>query len=111
VLRLRGRRLRGDGQRAHDLTFPVAGTCGIPADATSISVNVVVTNAFAAGTLLAYPGDGMPTTSSTISFGQFQTRANNTQIQLATDGSGTIRIQNTAPGMVDVILDVNGYFQ
>lgn len=94
-----------------DRTFPVAGACGIPADATSISVNMTVTNAFAAGTLLAYPGDGMPTNASTISFGQFQTRANNTQIRLATNGSGTIRIQNSAPGMVDVILDVNGYFQ
>ena len=94
-----------------DRTFPVAGTCGIPADATSISVNVTVTDAFASGTLLAYAGDGTPTNASTISFGAFQTRANNVQVRLATDGSGTIRIQNTAPGTVDVILDVNGYFQ
>ncbi len=94
-----------------DRTFTVAGTCGIPADATSISVNMTATNAFAAGTLLAYPGDGMPTNASTVSFGAFQTRANNALIRLATDGSGTIRIQNTAPGMVDVILDVNGFFQ
>ena len=94
-----------------DRTYTVAGTCGIPADATSISANITVTNAFAAGTLLAYPGDGVPTNASTISFGQFQTRANNARIRLATDGSGTIKIQNTAPAMVDMILDVNGYFQ
>jgi hypothetical protein len=94
-----------------DRSFELTGTCGIPPEATSVSVNITVTNAFAAGTLLAYAGDGAPTNTSTISFGAFQTRANNAQIRLATDGSGTIRIQNTAPGMVDVIVDVNGFFQ
>ena len=94
-----------------DRSFPVAGACGIPADATTISANVTVTDAFDAGDLLAYPGDGSPTSTSTISFGASQTRANNAHIRLATDGSGTIRIQNTSPGTVDVILDVTGYYR
>jgi uncharacterized repeat protein (TIGR01451 family) len=94
-----------------DRSFPVAGACGIPADATTITANVTVTNAFDAGTLLAYPGDGAPGTASTISFGASQTRANNAHIRLATDGSGTIRIQNTSPGTVDVVVDVTGYYR
>lgn len=94
-----------------DRAFTLTGNCGVPPGATSVSVNITVTNPLAAGTLLAYAGDGSPTSASTISFGAFQTRANNARIPLATDGSGTIRIHNTAPGTVDVILDVNGYFE
>lgn len=94
-----------------DRTFPVAGACGIPADATTISANVTVTNAFDAGSLVLYPGDGMAPNTSTISFAANQTRANNAHVRLATDGSGTLRIQNTSPGTVDVVVDVTGYYR
>jgi hypothetical protein len=32
-------------------------------------------------------------------------------VQLALDGSGSLGVQNTAPGDVDFILDVNGFFR
>ncbi len=92
-------------------TFPVAGSCGIPSDARTITVNLTVTAASAAGNLRVYPTDlGMPLTS-TINFGVGQTRANNASLLLATDGSGTISVKNDAPGTVHLIVDVNGYFK
>jgi hypothetical protein len=40
-----------------------------------------------------------------------RTRSNNAMLQLALDGSGTIRIQNTSAGLTDLIIDVNGFFR
>ena len=92
-------------------TFPVAGSCGIPANAGTVSVSLTVTNAAAPGDLRVYPTDiGIPETW-TISFGAGRTRANNAMLTLATDGSGTIGVKNDAPGTVHVIVDVNGYFK
>jgi hypothetical protein len=94
-----------------DRTFTVASTCGIPADARSLSVNVTVTNVTAAGSLSIYRGDGQQTGTNTVSLVAGKTRANNAMVQLALDGSGTIKVQNTSAGTVDLIVDVNGYFR
>ncbi len=91
--------------------FPVAGACGIPSDAMTISVNLTVTGASAGGNLRFYPSDlGIPLTS-TINFSVGQTRANNANLLLATDGTGTISVKNDALGTVHLIVDVNGYFR
>ena len=94
-----------------DRSFHVAGACGIPSDAKAISVNVTVTNVTAPGFLLLYRGDGAPTGASTGSLLPGKTRANNATLQLALDGSGTIKVQNTSSGAFDLIVDVNGYFR
>ncbi len=94
-----------------DRSFAVAGVCGIPTGAVALSLNVTVTNTAGAGWLLLYRGDGPASATSTINFGAGQTRANNAHVQLATDGSGTFRIQNGSGGTVDVVVDVNGYYQ
>ena len=39
------------------------------------------------------------------------TRANNSMLQLALDGSGTIKVENRSTGTLDLIIDVNGYFR
>ncbi|MCM3878120.1 MAG: choice-of-anchor J domain-containing protein, partial [Thermoanaerobaculia bacterium] len=96
---------------APDRAFPIIGVCGIPSDARAISVNVTITSVQASGELLLYRGDGSPTTASTISFRPGVTRANNTQPQLALDGSGTFRVQNGSAGTLDFIVDVNGYYR
>jgi hypothetical protein len=77
----------------------------------SLSVNATVTNTGGSGTLTLYRGDGARTGTSSISFSPGQTRANNDLLQLAFDGSGSFRAQNAAPGTVDFILDVTGYFK
>jgi hypothetical protein len=48
---------------------------------------------------------------SSINFTAGVTRANNAAVPLATDGTGTIGVQNGSAGMVHLVLDVNGYFQ
>ncbi len=94
-----------------DRVFTVASTCGVPSDAKSLSANVTVTNVSAAGSLVIYRGDGQQTGTSTVSLQVGKTRANNAMLQLALDGSGTIKVQNTATGTVDLVVDVNGYFR
>ena len=92
--------------------FVAAGSCGIPAGAQAISANVTVTNATADGRLVVYPGDLLvPPLVETVVFRAGRTRANNTILAFAGDGSGSINAQNATPGTVDLILDVTGYFQ
>ena len=91
--------------------FPVAGLCGIPADARTVSANLTVMGGSAPGALRVYPTDtGIPV-SSAISFRAGQTRSNIAITTLATDGTGTIGVKNDAPGTLHLILDVSGYFK
>ncbi len=102
---LGGPALPAFGQRLFTLT----GTCGVPAGAMALALNVTVTQTQAAGTLRFYPGDSVPTTATTLSFAQGATRANNAQVKLALDGSAGVT--NDAPGTVHLILDVVGYYR
>ncbi len=91
--------------------FPLNGTCGIPPGARAISTNLTVVAGGAGGSLVAWAGDGdLPGTSS-LSFAAGRARANNGVIELARDGTRSLRVKNTAASPVDVILDVNGYFE
>lgn len=100
--------LAAGGQRTFVLTN---GPCTIPSAAKSVSVNMTVTQAAAAGDLKLFAtGTAIPT-ATTINFGRNQTRANNAIVALSSDGTGRIDIKNDATGTVDVIIDVNGYFQ
>jgi hypothetical protein len=92
--------------------FAIVGTCGIPATAKAVSVNVTTTQAGAPGDLRLYPSD-LPTLPlvSTLNWSAGQTRANNAIVKISTDGSGTIDVRLDSGGSVQFILDVNGYFQ
>jgi hypothetical protein len=91
--------------------FPLDGTCGIPPGARAISTNLTVVAGGAGGSLVAWAGDGdLPGTSS-LSFAAGRARANNGVLELARDGTRTFWVKNTAASPVDVILDVNGYFE
>ena len=83
----------------------------MPADAKTISANVTVTGPAAGGTLTCFPGNAVPTGTTTIAFRAGQTRADNTMLYLATDGAGSIGVQNDATGPLHFIVDVNGYFR
>jgi hypothetical protein len=93
-------------------TFVAIGACGLPATARSVSANVTVTNASAGGTLIVYPAD-LPAAPNTLTlaFRASQTRANNSFVALASDGSGAFKITSDATAAVDVIVDVNGWFE
>ncbi|MBK9063174.1 MAG: hypothetical protein IPL89_08265 [Acidobacteria bacterium] len=90
--------------------FPLAGRCGVPADATAVAVNATVTLPSSAGSLRVYPG-GTPTPGTTnLSFGVGQTRAGSSIVGLGPDGSVDV-VSTQAAGTVHVILDVSGYFK
>jgi hypothetical protein len=97
------------GKRTVTLTgYP----CGIPATAKAVSANLTLTQTTAPGSLAIVASDAAgPTTTSNLSFRAGQTRANNTVLLLAQDGSGTVRVENGSAGTLHAILDVNGYFQ
>lgn len=90
--------------------FPTGGLCGIPTTAKSLSVNITVAGATEGGHLRLYPaGSPLPLTS-TINYRAGQTRANNAIVTLS--GAGTLSVfSGQATGTVNLILDVNGYFQ
>ena len=91
-------------------SFGASGSCNVPAGAVAISANVTVVNPAAAGDLVAYPnGLPSPPTASTISFRAGLTRANNTIVYVASDGS--FLVKNNTAGSLDLLVDVNGYYK
>lgn len=103
---LGGPALATNGQRL----FTVTGTCGIPTSAVAISVNqTVVPNG--AGSLSIFPGNGVSTGTTNVSFAAGRVRANNGLLKLATDGSGSIGVKNNSPTTNHFILDVSGYYR
>jgi hypothetical protein len=90
--------------------FPVAGLCNVPLSARSVAVNITATGPTANGFLSPAPGDGL-SSSSALNFRTGMTRASNTIILLATDGTGSVSIRNGSLGTTHVVLDVCGYFQ
>jgi uncharacterized repeat protein (TIGR01451 family) len=91
------------------VAFP--SSCGIPGTATAISANLTVTGTQAPGFLTAWPADGTRPLASTVNFSPGQTRANNAVVPLSSDGAGQARFFNGSLGTLDVIVDVNGYFE
>jgi hypothetical protein len=91
-------------------SFVATGNCNVPAGAIAISANVTAVNPAAAGDILVYPnGIASPPTASTLSLRAGRTRANNTLVYLASDGSFIVK--NNAAGALDLLVDVNGYFK
>ena len=82
------------------------------ANGGSDSANVTVTNTSAGGQLVLYPGDLLAAPGTlTLAFRAGQTRANNALVGLASDASGSFKITSSAPGALDAIVDVNGWFE
>jgi hypothetical protein len=93
--------------------FPVAGRCGIPADAAAVSLNVTVATPGSEGHVTLFPGDALPPATSTLNFRTGVTRANSAILPLAGNGIGALAARSflLSGGRVDVIVDVNGYFR
>jgi hypothetical protein len=93
-------------------SFVVTGRCGIPPAAKALALNVTVVSPPAIGDLRLFPSDSPVPATSVINFMPGQTRANNAVVALASSGTGTFTLRNDTPGLsVDVVVDVNGYFQ
>jgi len=91
--------------------FAMAGVCGLPAAAQAVSVNVTVVGATTDGYLTLGASDrGIPGTS-TISYRAGVVRSNNAIIGISNDGAGGFTAFNSSAAPVQLVLDVNGYFQ
>jgi uncharacterized repeat protein (TIGR01451 family) len=105
---------RSSGQLGAGATMTVVlagGACGIPVLAAAVSVNVAVTGAGTTGYMQLYAANQATPPTSTLSFKGGQTRANNAIVGVATDGSGTIKVRNGSTAPLDVVIDVNGFFE
>jgi len=91
-------------------TLPIAGSCGIPASAVAVSANLTAIGS-AAGVISLFPGNALPLGTSNVNFGAGQTRAGNSVLMLATDGTGTLGVLNSSSTATQFLIDVNGYFQ
>jgi len=92
-------------------TFTAVGTCGIPSGTVALATNVTIVSPTAAGSLTNYPGNAFPLGTSVINFAAGNVRANNAILELATDGTGTFGILNSAAGTTNVVVDAVGYFK
>ena len=92
-------------------SVPVRGLCGIPATAKALSFNLTAVEPNTLGFLQVYPTGTNPGTVSQINFGPGQTRSNNGVIEIGADGSMTVGAALTFGGVVDFVLDANGYFE
>jgi hypothetical protein len=90
--------------------LPVAGTCGIPANALGLAVNVTVVDPSSSGFARLYAGDAAAPATSVLSFNAGLTRASNTLVALASNASGTVALANVSAGPANYIVDVAGYF-
>jgi hypothetical protein len=88
-------------------TLHVAGANGVPADATSVVLNVTGANAAGVGWAAAYPaGEPRPTVSN-INLSPGRTRANLAVVKVGDGGDVRLLVAETN---ADVIVDVYGYF-
>ncbi len=92
--------------------FGAAGSCGVPGTARALSLNVTVTGSSVAGELRFFPGDIDPTPVATVYFSAGQTRANNLTLKLDDSGNASFGAQAAmSGGTVQLIVDVNGYYE
>jgi hypothetical protein len=86
--------------------FPAAGSCGIPAEARALAVNVTVVDPSAAGYLRVFPSGAPVPLASTVSFPALQTRASGSIVALGVAGE----IDAWSSGATHLVVDVTGYF-
>jgi acid phosphatase type 7 len=92
-------------------SFPVAGSCGVPADAVSVVANVTAVIPATSGSLEIYPTGAQPAGASTLHFKAGQARANNSLLTLGVGGEVSVSTAMSAAGTVHFVLDVSGYFR
>jgi len=90
--------------------FTLTNSCGLPDTAKALSLNITVVGPTASGFVSFSPGC-QPPTSSTINFSAGQVRTNNAILPIDANGVLTASPFVSGSGTVQLIIDVNGYFQ
>lgn len=93
--------------RALDL----AGRCGLPATARALSLNVTAFAATGNGNLRFGPGGETVPAASMVNFQAGIARANNAILMISADGVLNVSPFVAGGGTVDLLLDVNGWFE
>ena len=92
-------------------TFVFAGQCGISATALAVALNVVaVLPTDGPGFLTLWPGGTPQPLAATMNYNLGKIRANNAIIPLGSLGDLAVHC-GQGTGTVDVVIDVNGYFE
>jgi hypothetical protein len=90
--------------------FTLTGTCGLPATAKALSLNLTVVSPTGAG-FLSFSPNCQPPLASTLNFSAGQTRTNNAVLPIDANGVLTVSPSVSGSGTVHLVVDVNGYFQ
>jgi hypothetical protein len=92
-------------------TITVAGVCGVAQSATSVTVNLAVTQPTSLGLVRLFAsGPVPPSPFFSLNYSAGQTRGNNAMVQLSASGQADALVSMTSPGTVHLIVDVFGYF-
>jgi hypothetical protein len=93
-------------------TFPVAGSCGVAADARAVAVSVIAVNPTGLGYLSVYPPGVLDSQTSTLNVTPGRTRANNALMPLGSSGALSVYCLLSEPeARTHFVLDVYGYFK
>src|SRR5437762_1587065 len=89
-------------------SFTITGQCGIPVSAAAVSFNFAALNVGGAGDLRVFPaGGGVPSVSTLNYNANTPNIANAAVVPLGTGGAITVQADAVS---VDLIIDVNGYY-
>lgn len=86
--------------------FPAAGSCGIPAGALAVAVNVTAVSPSASGSLVAFPSGAPLPAATLVSFPAGRTRASSAVVALGVAGE----IDAWSTSATHLVMDVTGYF-
>jgi hypothetical protein len=98
------------GTRAapNETELTIRGKGGIPADATSVWLNLTAADPVAPTVLSAYPGPcGAPPLSSNVNARSLRSTASSVLVGVGDDGTVCVR---THSGSSQIVIDVNGWF-
>ncbi|MFN7987865.1 MAG: right-handed parallel beta-helix repeat-containing protein [Thermoanaerobaculia bacterium] len=91
------------------LGFDAAGTCGVPADARALTVNLTAVAPAADGVLRLFGAGGPTPVAQVLAFRAGRTRAS---AAFAVPGAlGRLTVRNDSARAVHVVLDVSGFFR
>ncbi len=89
-------------------SFTITGQCGVAASAAAVSFNFAALNVGAAGDLRVFPAGGSVPLVSTLNYNANTPNiANAAIVPLGTGGAITVQADATS---IDLIIDVNGYY-
>lgn len=93
-----------------DRLIPIGGSCGVPPDAASVTLNLTAVSPNAAASMTAYP-TGAATNTNVVSFSAGANRASNAAIKLNAAGQMSVLMPAPLSTQAHVVVDISGYFR